>query len=172
MAPLLLLAFIAIPIIEIALLIQVGGWLGLWPTVGLVILTAVVGTALLRHQGFAILRRAQENLAANQPPVAEVFDGICLVFSGALLLTPGFFTDTLGFLLLMPPVRAALRAWLAARMAAGQVHVFQSGPGGSRGTAPGGGPIIDGDFQEVPDPAHGPADPDTQSLPPRQDPPR
>ena len=168
MAFVLLLLFISVPIVEIALLIQVGGWLGLWPTVGLVVLTAVVGTALLRQQGFAILRRARDSLSRDEMPMAEVFDGICLVFAGALLLTPGFVTDTIGFLLLTPPVRLVLRAWLAKGLAEGKVHVFQAGPGmgpgpgRGPGRGPAGGPVIDGEFQEVPEAP----DPDAARLPP------
>ena len=106
MALLILLLFIAVPVIEIALFIQVGGVIGLWSTIGVVILTAMLGTALLRHQGLDTLRRVQESLAENRMPVVEMFDGLCLVMAGALLLTPGFMTDAFGFLLFVPPFRA------------------------------------------------------------------
>ena len=97
MAFLLLIAFIATPIIEIAVFIEVGGRIGLWSTIGIVILTAVIGTAMLRQQGISVLFRIQENLNANRMPVRELFDGVCLVAAGALLLTPGFVTDAIGF---------------------------------------------------------------------------
>ena len=114
--PLLLLAlFIGVPILEIAILIEVGGWIGLWPTIGLIVLTAVVGTALLRQQGLAALARAQDNLDRGVLPVKEVFDGLCLMAGGALLLTPGFVTDAVGFALLLPPLRA-LEGRLAAAL--------------------------------------------------------
>jgi len=99
---LLLIAFIAVPVIEIAVFIEVGGWIGLWPTIGVVILTAIIGTGLLRQQGISILFRIQENLEANKLPVRELFDGVCLVIAGAFLLTPGFVTDSLGFALFVP----------------------------------------------------------------------
>ena len=78
--PILLLAvFIAVPVVEIALFIEVGGWIGLWPTIAIVIATAFAGTTLLRLQGLAVLRRVQESAARNELPVAEVFDGLCLL---------------------------------------------------------------------------------------------
>lgn len=104
----LLFAFIVVPIIEIALLIHVGGLIGTWPTVGLVILTAVVGTALFRAQGFNILMRTQEVMARGEFPAKELFDGICVLIAGVLLLTPGFVTDALGLCLLVP----GLRVWV------------------------------------------------------------
>ncbi len=99
MVLILLVAMIGVPILEIIVFIEAGGYLGLWPTVGAVILTAIIGSALLRHQGLSTLARAQENLAAGRLPMTEVFDGLCIVIGGALLLTPGFITDTIGFLL-------------------------------------------------------------------------
>ncbi len=164
MALLILLLFIAVPVIEIALFIQVGGVIGLWSTIGVVILTAMLGTALLRHQGLDTLRRVQESLAENRMPVVEMFDGLCLVMAGALLLTPGFMTDAFGFLLFVPPFRAvAARAIGRYIVTHGQVHVSTSGMGGgpqggpfddpgyrAGGPAgPSGGPVIDGDFEEV-----------------------
>ena len=104
----LLVAFILVPLAEIAVLIEVGGWLGLWPTLGLIVLTAVIGAWMLRHQGLAVLHRAQQQMQQGAPPVAEVFEGFCLVIAGALLLTPGFLTDSVGGLLLVPPVRKLL----------------------------------------------------------------
>jgi UPF0716 protein FxsA len=104
----LLAAFIVVPLAEIAVLIEVGGWLGLGPTLALIVLTAVVGTWMLRRQGFAVLRRAQRQMQQGAVPIAEVFEGFCLVIAGALLLTPGFLTDAVGALLLLPPVRALL----------------------------------------------------------------
>lgn len=155
MGLIILFLMIVVPIVEIAVFIQVGGWIGLWPTLATVILTAMVGTALLRQQGFATLMRARENLAAGRFPVAEVFDGLCLVVAGALLLTPGFVTDTVGLLLFIPPIRAFLRQHLGRYLVqTGRVQVFSDGVpprgnAGPRGTAPGPGPVIDGDFEEV-----------------------
>lgn len=140
----ILAAFITVPLIEIGLFIQVGEQIGLWPTIFVVVVTAVIGTALLRHQGLSALNRLQQTLAAGEPPLAPVFDGFCLLAAGALLLTPGFFTDAVGFLLFMPPLRAALRAFLSSRI---QVASVQSS-GGAR-HAGGSSDIIDGEWQDV-----------------------
>jgi len=150
----LALVFLAVPIIEIALLIQVGGMIGVWRTVALVVLTAVIGAALLRAQGMKTLLAAQESLRRNVMPVAELFDGACLLVAGALLLTPGFFTDTIGFLLFVPLLRRALRGWL--------YRFLSSRPGATiwvdgevvRGGAPpeppgGDGRTIEGDFRRI-----------------------
>jgi len=161
MGLILLFLMIVVPIVEIAVFIQVGGWMGLWPTLATVVLTAMAGTALLRQQGFATLMRARDNLAAGRFPVAEVFDGLCLVVAGALLLTPGFVTDAVGLLLFVPGLRAYLRRHLSHYLAtSGRVQVFSDGrtppggpgpqgPGAGQGPAPGGGPVIDGEFEEV-----------------------
>ncbi len=103
---------VGVPLLEIVVFIEVGGLIGLWPTIGLVVLTALAGTTL-RSQGLAILNRASESLARNEAPVAEVFHGLCLVFAGALLLTPGFVTDAAGLLIFIPALRTAImgRVW-------------------------------------------------------------
>lgn len=107
--PLLLVAiFIGIPIIEIAIFIQAGEIIGLWRTLAAVVLTAIVGTALLRAQGMAALARARQSIDRGQLPVDEVFTGICILLGGALLLTPGFLTDAVGFLLLIPGFRRVI----------------------------------------------------------------
>jgi len=101
----LFLLFLVIPLIEIYFLIQVGQVIGAAWTIFLVVATAVIGAFLLRLQGFQTLLRAQDVMARGQIPAMEMMEGLCLLVSGALLLTPGFFTDTLGFLLLLPPLR-------------------------------------------------------------------
>jgi UPF0716 protein FxsA len=146
---LLLIVFVAVPILEIAVFIQVGGLIGLWPTLAIVILTAVVGTWQLRLQGLATLARAQRQLDSGQLPTSELFDGACLLLGGALLLTPGFVTDTLGLLLFLPPLRDALRGWLGRLVATrGSVRFYGMGGGGPRRPPPGDG-VIDGDYREV-----------------------
>ncbi len=112
----ILLLFILTPIVEIGLFIEVGGLIGLWPTLGLVVATAVIGTALLRRQGLATMHSARESLARGEFPVNEVFDGACLLASGLLLLTPGFVTDFVGALLLTPIFRAAIRGPILRRL--------------------------------------------------------
>ncbi len=138
---------IGVPIIEISLFIEVGGYLGLWPTIAIVIATAIAGTVLLRVQGLSTLARAQESLRENRFPLREVFDGLCLVMAGALLLTPGFFTDFVGLLLFVPGLRSFLRRILAARMAAAG-HI-QTASGSYRGAGGDGPTIIEGEFREV-----------------------
>ena len=103
-----LLLLIAVPLAEIGLLIRLGGIIGLGPTLLAVVLTAGLGIWLLRRQGFATLARAQTSLEAGRLPLAEIFDAVCLLLAGALLLTPGFITDGLGGLLLLPPLRPGL----------------------------------------------------------------
>ena len=143
----ILIAFIGVPLIEIALFIKVGGFIGLWPTIAIVIATAMAGTALIRHQGLSTLRRAQQEMDANRLPVRELFDGVCLLFAGALLLTPGFMTDTIGFLLLVPPLRRFLggHAWRALQNAKG-VHFEMSGGPPFQDEE---GPIVDADAVEI-----------------------
>ena len=99
---------VIVPIIEIALFIQIGGAIGLWPTLGFVILTAVVGTLLLRTQGIATMQSLQSSVAEGRNPMNPIAHGALILASGLLLLTPGFFTDAIGFILLVPPVRTFL----------------------------------------------------------------
>ena len=145
-----LILFIGIPIAEIAVFIEVGGLIGLWPTVATVILTAIIGTTLLRAQGLATLFKAQENMQRGIFPVQEAFDGICLVAAGALLLTPGFLTDSLGFLLFIPPLRHALRAYLSQHitLATHTQGGFQQGPNRQPPFDDG---VIDGEFEDITD---------------------
>ena len=114
MFPVLALVFIVVPVVEIFLLIQVGGIIGAWWTIGLVVLTAVIGVRLLKLQGISTLMRAQEKMQTGQMPAQEMLEGIGLIVAGAFLLTPGFFTDAVGFFLLIPPARA----WLVSRVVA------------------------------------------------------
>ena len=107
----LLAVFIVLPLLEIALLVKLGAILGFWPTFGLVIATAIAGTTILHHQGFAVLRRTQEALAEGHPPIGPVVDGVFLLMSGLMLITPGLITDSFGLLLLVPPVRRAVARW-------------------------------------------------------------
>lgn len=144
----LLAAFIGVPILEIAVFIQVGGYLGLGPTLGLVVLTAVLGAWQLRAQGLATLLRARRQIDRGALPARELFDGACLLVAGALLLTPGFVTDAAGFLLFVPPVRDFLRGRLA-RFIATRVETRIVVDG--EAVPPGGGPIIDADYSDVTD---------------------
>ncbi len=107
------------PVLEMWVLIKVGGVIGAWPTIGFVLLTAAVGYALLRKQGFATLLRGQQRLQQGELPAREMVEGLVLAVAGALLLTPGFVTDILGFLGLVSPLRAALADGLLKRAVMG-----------------------------------------------------
>lgn len=146
------LLLLLVPIIEIALFIKVGGLIGLWPTLAIVILTAMAGTALLRAQGLAALGELQHELNRGGNPAPALAHGALILVAGILLLTPGFFTDTLGFLLLVPPLRAAVIRALAKRMivVGGRKHGPQdggpgAGPGGDPGTVEGEYTVVEPD---------------------------
>ncbi|MEM7429024.1 MAG: FxsA family protein [Pseudomonadota bacterium] len=170
MGYLLLITFIAVPIIEIALFIQVGSLIGLFPTLGIVVLTAVAGTWLIRQQGFAVLTQARRNVESSEVPVEPVIHGIFLLIAGLLLLTPGFFTDAIGFACLIPPLRLAVAYGIWDKIK-DHVHVVGPGgmsqPGGRPGARPGasraGGPVIDGEVidETPPDPGNAPPDPNS-----------
>ncbi len=106
----LLLIFLAVPLIEIFLFATVGSLIGPWYTVGLVIVTAFIGVTMLRQQGLATLNRARQRMNQGELPESELLDGLMLAIGGAFLLTPGFFTDTLGFCLLLPLTRSFVRS--------------------------------------------------------------
>ncbi len=141
----LLLAFIAIPLVEIFLFIQVGGAIGTWPTLLIVIATAVVGSWLVRSQGAREMNNLRSSFSDLKDPSEPLANGAMILFSGALLLTPGFFTDVVGLALLAPPVRAALFKWAKSRI---KVAEFTMGPGPN--TPPRSSDhVIDGEFEEV-----------------------
>ncbi|MGB7319464.1 MAG: FxsA family protein [Planktotalea sp.] len=141
----LFLAFLAVPLIEIALFIQVGGAIGLWSTLGIVILTAVIGTYLVRTQGALAMNNLRRSFGTLSDPSEPLAHGAMILVSGALLLTPGFFTDAVGFALLIPAVRSAVFRYLKARV---KVQSFEMG--GSPHQRSQGPDIIDGEFEEVP----------------------
>jgi UPF0716 protein FxsA len=117
--------FIVVPLIEIAVIIQVGQWLGVVNTIGLLLLVSVVGAWLVKRQGLGVLRRIRDQQQAGQVPAVAVFDGALILVAGVLLLFPGFVTDVFGLLLLVPPVRAGVRAYLRRRFRA-RVRVVRS----------------------------------------------
>lgn len=112
---LLFLLLLFVPLIELYLLIKVGGLIGVIPTVALVVFTAALGAQLMRHQGLTTLARVQTMLARGELPTMAMLEGAVILVSGALLLTPGFLTDTLGFLGLIPPVRRAVLRFVLRR---------------------------------------------------------
>jgi UPF0716 protein FxsA len=118
--PLLLILFIVVPLVELFVIIQVGQEIGLVPTILLLLLSAVLGSLLLRAQGRAVWRRFNDALAERRLPHREAFDGVLVIVGGTLLLTPGFVTDVVGLLLLIPPSRDAIRA-LVSKLMLGRV---------------------------------------------------
>ncbi len=150
MGLILLTLMVAVPIGEIAVFIEAGDQFGLWPTIGAVILTAIIGTAFLRIQGLSVIRRVQESLQRNELPVSEVFDGLCLLVAGALLLTPGFITDAVGFCLLVSPLRRMLASLIANHLIrSGKVQGLHAQGRRPTQNPTGNGPVIDGEFEEV-----------------------
>ncbi|WP_197917846.1 FxsA family protein [Thiosulfatihalobacter marinus] len=143
----LLLAFVAVPLIEIALFIQVGGAIGLWPTLVIVLLTALAGTWLVRTQGAMAIGKLQRSFSELDDPTEPLAHGAMIIVAGALLLTPGFFTDAIGFALLMPPVRVAVFRYLQRNI---RVQRFSMGETQApRHSRAGRADIIDGEFSEV-----------------------
>ena len=123
----LLLVLIMVPLFETWFWIKMGGVIGALPTIALVILTAVVGGMLVRQQGFSTVNRLQQKMQAGQMPAEELFAGMLIVIAGVLLITPGFFTDALGFLCLFPP----FRHWLAGAILRSGVIKFDTAMGGN-----------------------------------------
>lgn len=164
MALLILFAFIALPIVEIAIFIQVGDEIGLAATLATTVLTAVIGTLLVRTQGLATVRKVQASLAEGGIPLRPAFDGACQLIAGALLLTPGFLTDAIGLLLFIPPLRMLLLAWIISR-AGGNIVVRRSGfnPGQPESPEhPRQNYDVDGDYTDV-------TPSDAPPLPPAKD---
>ena len=149
----LFLAFLLVPLIEIALFIQVGGAIGLGWTLLIVVITAVLGTMLVRAQGMQALNQVKSSFNQMRDPSEALAHGAMILFSGALLLTPGFFTDAIGFALLVPAVRLAVFRWARSRI---NVTTFSSTPQQPHHQSD----IVDGEYTEV-DPdqrkVHGPS---------------
>lgn len=154
----LFLAFLLVPLIEIALFIQVGGWLGLWPTLTIVVATAALGTLLVRSQGARALADIRGRFDRLQDPTEPLAHGAMILFAGALLLTPGFFTDAVGFALLLPGVRGVLLREIGRR-----ITVASTGRSrGPRHPHPR-DDVIEGDYSVPPDAGRPTRDDDTPS---------
>ncbi|SLN56413.1 phage T7 F exclusion suppressor FxsA [Roseivivax jejudonensis] len=160
----LFVAFLTVPLLEIALFIQIGGVIGLWPTLGIVILTAALGTWLVRSQGAMAMNDIRRSFNDLSDPTEPIAHGAMILIAGALLLTPGFFTDAVGFALLMPPVRKAVMQRASKHV---KMRRFEMGTGPRPGPGPGRRPqgpherrrhgdpdVIDGDYTDV-SPAEG-----------------
>ncbi|MDP6175045.1 MAG: FxsA family protein [Rhodospirillales bacterium] len=129
---------------EIELFSLVGGWVGLWPTIGIIVLSAMAGGAMLRAQGLGMLIRAQESMQVQGQALAEMLERIGIILAAILLLIPGFFTDGVGLMLFFPPLRRTL---VGVFMRRGPVNrQFQNGGGEQPGNS---GPVIDGEYHEV-----------------------
>ena len=113
----LVLLFVVVPLAELFVIIQVGQAIGVWWTIGILIADSILGSVLMRSQGRSAWRRFNDAVRAGRVPAREVVDGALVIFGGALLLTPGFLTDILGLVLLLPPTRAVVRAVLLRRFA-------------------------------------------------------
>ena len=144
----LFLLFLVVPLLEIYLLIEVGSAIGAMMTIFLVVFTAMLGAVLVRAQGFSTLTRVQSQVNDGQVPALEIMEGVCLFVAGALLLTPGFFTDAVGFILLTPPLRRGIiRYFLERQMAQVQSgHINGGNPGAQN---QGGGRVIDVEYRNI-----------------------
>jgi UPF0716 protein FxsA len=147
----LFLAFLLVPLIEIGLFIQVGGAIGLWPTLGIVVLTAILGTYLVRAQGAAAMAQLRGSFNELRDPTEPLAHGAMILFSGALLLTPGFFTDAVGFALLIPGVRQAAYKAIRSKVKVQQFGVTPGADprGGPAPHQPQAGDVIDGEYEEL-----------------------
>ncbi len=138
----LLIVFIAVPLIEIGLFIQVGGIIGLWPTLLIVLITAITGTWLVRSQGAQTLVNLQGSFHSMKDPTEPLAHGAMILFAGALLLTPGFFTDAVGFLLLFPPFRMFVMQSIRSKLKTSNMN-FSTPHENSDGD------VIEGQFEQV-----------------------
>ena len=157
------LSLIALPVLELALLIKIGQAIGFWATLGLLVGAVVIGAIIMSRQGITVARRTREAIALGRPPVGPVLDGAFLLLAGALLITPGFLTDALALVLLVPPVRRKVARWCVRSLverAHVQVKMYEaqnqgqnqsqgrSGPSPATG-APVEGPVIEGEFERL-----------------------
>lgn len=138
-----ILIIIALPLLEVAIFIEVAQWLGVIPTILGAVLAGVAGLALWRHQGLKTLQRARDAVERGEMPMREVLEGLCLLVAGGLLLLPGFLSDVLGLALVLPPGRALVAALLARNAV---VVAGRTAPG--RPQAP---PVIDVEYTEIDD---------------------
>lgn len=140
-----LLLFFAVPLVEIYVLLEVGGVIGALPTIALVVLTAVIGAGLIRAQGLSTLARVRQELDRGKLPALEIIEAALLLVAGALLLTPGFVTDSMGFLILVPPLRRwAIQSFLVHRLQVAGVAAGRRHPGQPPGA-------IEGEFRREED---------------------
>lgn len=138
----LLVLFIVVPLVELAVIVQIADQIGLGLTIVTLVLFSVAGAWLVKREGYGVLRRMQDQLDRGEIPTTELVNGVLVLVAGAMLLFPGFVTDTLGLLLLLPPVRAAVRTLLFKRFQHRVAAAF--GPGGTSWVGPGGAGFASG----------------------------
>lgn len=149
MLPTVFLLFVLVPIIEIAVLLNVSAAIGWLTTIAIVILTAILGTWMLRQQGLATLMKARQRMQSGQMPAQQMVEGMILLVGGALLLTPGFVTDTFGFACLLPPTRALMAHYLGRRA---RIGVSMAGSGVDPRAGQGSGPEFGHRSDQQPNP--------------------
>ncbi len=155
--PILFIIFVVIPVIEITILIKVGQAIGGWYTVGLVLLSAFIGVNMLRYQGVTTLLKARSRIESGEIPLSEMRDGILIAIGGALLVTPGFVTDVIGFSCLLPFTRSLFFSLFGQRISeaftksGGRTHFYSSNQHSRDPFSQSRDDIIDGDFVEVDD---------------------
>src|SRR3954462_4398136 len=130
--PLLIILFIVVPIAELYVILKVGDLIGILPTVALLVADSLLGAWLMRSQGRVVWRRFQQTMEAGRLPHREVLDGVLVIFGGAFLITPGFLTDIVGVLLLLPPTRALFRRLVQRRLGRRAVAAAADGRGASQ----------------------------------------
>lgn len=177
----LLVVFVAFPVLELAVLVKLGGELGFWPTLGIIVASGLAGLGILRRQGFAVVGRVQDAVGAGRTPLEPVVDGMFFLVAGMLLISPGVIADILGLLLLVPLVRRLVARWSLSRVFGGgdatQRRTWRrSGSPERDGTrhprkpwrrsAPSGNPnpkenptVIDGEFERIDEAAGRPKEP-------------
>ena len=155
------LIFVAVPLLELALLIKVGQLIGFWPTMAIIVATAALGVAVMRSHGLKTMQRAMAALAAGGMPVHSVADSTFVMLAGLLLISPGLMTDAAGLLLLIPPVRRVVSDWSMRRLlASGKVHTWTHSSGSSGSGTYSRTTETQGQFEPRPGPGdHSPAEP-------------
>ena len=145
------LIFVVVPLMELTVFFYTSHFIGLGLTLLLCLLTAVIGGSMVRHQGLSTLQAAQNEMRKGNVPSKELFDGFCIVAAGALLLTPGFITDFIGTMLLLPPVRALLRRHLERSTLIHSVHITQHSRAFYSQTPANDPSVIEGEYERVDD---------------------
>ena len=143
------LFFIAIPIIEVILFITVGKYIGLWNTILIIIVTGIIGAILVKSQGITIFNKALEEIKSNKTPIFSIFEGIAILIAGAFLLTPGFLTDTLGCILLIPKTRNIIIKYITSYLEKRKVYKKQSAYDKNKEDKE--NKIFEGNFEEIDD---------------------